>query len=247
MKKRITLTNNSYFLYFASKRANAKTILIIPNTAGYFAKSIRYDEAGPRIDKFCEDLSEFYEVYYLVLPGQDPSIPGKYSYTGSISVVLSAIHSLLREKKCTFAGFIGLCTGGVILTEALDQITLNDAPVIIYNTAHKVGWNKVEGQMVFLEKYGATKYGGESGNGPVTLDLEELTKNAPRTLTPLIAKHRGRMLQLISGNSDYKIELQNALKVPGMESKTFMTMSDAPIAESKEYPQVVDMITKFFG
>lgn len=235
MANKIELSENSYFLHFKSEKPNVKSLLIIPNSAGYFAQSPKYGKANHRIDKFCNDLAEKYEVYYLVLPGQDREISAEYTYSGSIETAVQAMQFLIKTHECVFAGVIGMCTGGAIAVEAMNQVGIDKIPLILYNTAVKVGWNNPAIQQIFLRKYGNV----------VNLDCEELERNAPAELNPIIEKHKGRILQIVSGNSDYSIDLQYLIKVPNMITKTFMSMSDAPIGESDEYPVLLRSIFRF--
>ncbi len=252
MKTTIRLNNSSYFLYCQCKDASSKkAILIVPNSAGYFAKSTKYGEASSRIDKFCDDLSEKFHVYYLILSGQDPSKASilyflfsgpdregdKYSYSGSVDAVIEALKAISQKQE--LVGVIGMCTGGAIATEAMGKTSFNSLPLILYNTAASVGWNDPAIQKIFLRKY----------RDFVNLDCEELQRNAPASLVSIVKQHKGKMLQIASGNSDYKIERQRELTqaIPGLTKVEFPTMSDAPIGESPEYQPMMELIFKFFS
>lgn len=240
-QERIILS--SYFFKFSSGQKNLPALLIVPNSAGYFAESPKYGIAGPRIDKFCTDLSQKFDVYYLVLNGQDKQHQEKYAsnagytYSTNIEVVYLVI-KLLHAQKKNIAGIIGMCTGAAIAIEAMAKSNTDTLlPLVLYNTAARVGWNDPAIQKIFLRKYGKW----------VNLDCDELQRNAPAELVPIIQKHKGKMLQIISGKSDYKQELQEeiAQKVPEIASKTFLTMSDAPIGESEEYQPMIESIINF--
>lgn len=246
MKTRIELSNGAYFWHFTGTEVKEKVILIVPNSAGYYAESEKYGKAHYRVDRFCLDLSKEYEVYYLVLPGQDPENPSKYSYKGSIEAVRESLTFLIIEKHYILEGVIGMCTGGAIAAEALYKVHFGTIPLILYNTAESVRWNDPRGQKAFSEKYGRDCIEGGKPKGPVLLDYEELLKNAPPNLSPFINKHEGRILQIVSGESDYSLKKQKALNIPNMERETFMSMSDVPIGESVEYPKFLNLILNFF-
>jgi len=242
MKRQIRLGPSYYFLHFNSGNGILPALLIVSNSAGYFAESPKYGIAGPRVDKFCTDLSLKFDVYYLVLQGQDKEYQDNYwndttySYSRNIDVVDEAIRYLRSRTK--IVGVIGMCTGAAIAIEAMEETGDTQLPMVLYNTAARVGWNDPAIQKIFLRKYGKW----------VNLDCDELQRNAPAELVPIIQKHQGKMLQIISGKSDYKQELQEevAQKIPTINSKTFLTMSDAPIGESDEYQLMVQTILDFF-
>jgi hypothetical protein len=240
MKKIIPLNNSAYLLYFLCKDSNSKeAILIVPNSAGYFAQSPQtYGNASPRIDKFCIDLSVKFHVFYLILPGQDKeNYPeAKYSYTGSISATTEAFQFVTQNHN--LIGVIGMCTGAAMAVEVMEKIGLGRLPLVLYNTASSVGWSNPKGHEAFEGKY--KKF--------VNLNHEELLANAPYSLVSIIKEHKGKMLQIASGNSDYLIEKQRKLndQVPGIKKVEFPTMSDAPIGESNEYQPMLSLILKFF-
>ena len=243
-KEQIKLGPSYYFLRFNSGNGILPALLIVSNSAGYFAQSPKYGIAGPRVDKFCTDLSQKFDVYYLVLQGQDKKYQDEYdndtSYSYSRNVEVVADEAIRYLKSTTqIVGVIGMCTGAAIAIEAMERTDYGSLPLVMYNTAARVGWSDPAIQKIFLRKYGKW----------VNLDCEELVKNAPAELVPIIQKHQGKILQIISGKSDYKQELQEevAQKIPSITSKTFLTMSDAPIGESEEYQPMIKTILDFFG
>ena len=233
--KKIVLSDSFYLLNFENSRHANRAVLIIPNSAGYFANSLNYGYGNSRINEFCSHLSINYEIFYLVLPGQDESLSGKYSYTGSIEASVQAIEFISGTYYLN--GVIGMCTGGAIATVALKESGFGHVPLILYNTAAKVGWDNLRIQNAFSTRYGRDTLKDDKPAGPVLLDYEELTKNAPPKLGPIISEHKGKILQFVSGKSDYNIELQKSLKeeVPNIrESIILSEMSDVPISESEE-------------
>lgn len=249
MKKIMLHHESSYLLNFGCATGTNRVILIIPNSAGYFASSPNYGEAKYRINEFCSHLSASYEIFYLVLPGQDPTLPDRYSYTGSIESTIQAIKYL--KERYYLIGVIGMCTGGAIASVALKETGFLYLPLILYNTAVKVGWHNPIIQIAFSLKYGRDSLKDNKPAGPVLLHYDELTQNAPKMLGPIIREHKGKLLQIITGKSDYKIEVQKPLKeeVPNIiEVIILPTMSDAPISESEEeYGILLHNIVVFFG
>lgn len=234
--KKISLTNTAYLLYYPCFYMDtANSILIIPNSAGYFAQNPkRWDGiAKEHLNIFCNDLAQRYRVYYLVLPGQDPEADSLYSYTGSVAATKEAIQYVSQHRK--LKGVIGMCTGGAIAAQALHDLGLNDTHLIIYNTAASVGWHIPKIQDKFDEKY------GRKCGGPVKLDHSELTRNAPHQLASIIKKHAGRILQLACHKSDYEIENQRKLQkqVPKIFKIEFSGMSDVPNENDASYKSLM--------
>ncbi len=244
MEKISLLSYSTYFLRCPARNPTDRSILIVPNSAGYFAESPKYGKAAGRLVTFFGDLSNLdYNVYYLVLPGQDRKYApdSKYTYYGSIQAVVNVIQLMptlpvFSFEKDKIIGIIGMCTGSAIAVEAMAEMGLSDLPLVLYNTAPEVGWNNPDGQDAFIKKY----------SNFVNIDCEELRANAPADLGPIIQKHDGQILQIVCGNSDYSVEMQEKIKVADVVTKNFTAMSDVPIATSEEYVLMLNGIVSFF-
>jgi hypothetical protein len=247
MKNIIELLNGAFLLHYPIQKYqwNDPAILIVPNTAGYYAiNEDKYQQASDHIDIFCSDLSKECHVYYLILPGQHPNREELYSWESSLDATTKAISHVALKRS--LIGIIGMCTGGAIVAEALISYGISSfrsLPLILYNTSSRVKWNQKEGQEIFHEKY-----------PDVRLDYEALM-NAPMPVD-IIKKYPGKILQFISGNSDYKVPGQERLKkvIPKIEQVPELTsMSDAPNGSfglptpTPDYLTLLNKTISFFG
>lgn len=244
MKTIIPLGDSAYLFYYPSDITAANGILIIPNTAGYYAIHQKVGllenvSASEHIDAFCACLAKRYHVYYLVLPGQDPETSGVYSYKQATESALDAFRFTLATR--TLAAVIGICTGGTIAARVMVELGITSLPLILYNAAAWVGWATPRIQKKFLEKY-----------PHVNLDCEELL-TAPMP-GDVFAHYPGtKILQVLGGASDYPLngtdhrggQREMLLANQNIEQILCNTMGDVPISTSSEFGPMIEHILEF--
>ncbi len=235
--KKIQLNNESYLFHMGCKYNpdSKKAILIVPSGAGYYAENETYGKFSNHIDNFVLSLSDTHNVYYLVLPGQDPSInEGSYSWEASVRATAEAVK--LIQKNHSLIGIVGMCTGGVIAVEALAFLGLSSLPIVLYNSSYWVGWQKPKIQDDFHNDY-----------PHVRLDRQSLLR-APNPVD-IIPKHRGRIFQILCRVSRYPVGFQQKMKdkKKDIEQVLFDNLGDVPDSEAYEYQGMISIITHFFS
>lgn len=233
------LKNDAYLLSQTCDDPNQKdSLLIVPSSAGYNSqyKSVVYKD---HIDAFCKRLSAKYGIYYLVLPGQDPKAPlAKYSYEASVSATLDAMKYIVNHGN--LVAVIGMCTGGAIASQAMEDFG-KYFPLVLYSSGVWAGWATPSVQKMFEDKY-----------KNVTLDKEALLK-AP-TPGDVIAKHKGKILQILAGSTipyplvgtpDRPGQTEMKEKNPLIKQVLFQTMIEVPLQTSPEYEPMINEIFSF--